>query len=112
MRAPAEPVSHPSDGLDDVIAEFAAQVAHVDLDDVAAGVVVVAPDAAEDLLAGEHLSGVRDEHLQQGELAGGELDGATGAAGGAGPNVDGNVARAQGRRRGPVLGARRPLPQS
>ena len=52
--------------------ELAPQVAHVDLDDVRAGIEVVAPDGAEDLLAAEHLAGVAQEVGEQVELARGE----------------------------------------
>ena len=48
--------------------ELAAQVADVDLDDVRARVVVVAPDAVEDLLARQHLAGVAHEVREQVEL--------------------------------------------
>jgi hypothetical protein len=36
-----QPVAHPRDGLDDAVAELLAEVPHVDLDDVGAGVEVV-----------------------------------------------------------------------
>ena len=71
-----EAVPHPTHGLDDAVAELAAQVADVDVDDVGAGVEVVAPHVGEQLLAGQHLAGVAQEGLGQGELAGGEVDGA------------------------------------
>ena len=51
-----------------------AQVADVDVDDVGAGVVVVAPHVGEQLLAAEHLAGVAQEHLEHRELARAELD--------------------------------------
>ncbi len=50
-RSIGEPVAHPADGLDRVLAELATQVADVDLDHVRAGVVVIAPDVCEQLLA-------------------------------------------------------------
>ena len=53
-----EPVAHAAHGGDRVGAELLAQVADVDVDDVRAGVEVVAPHVVEQLLAGEHLAGV------------------------------------------------------
>ena len=51
LASAREAVAHPAHGLDRVLAELAAQVADVDLDDVRARVVVVAPDVGEQLLA-------------------------------------------------------------
>ena len=48
--------------------EFAAQIADVDVDDVRARVVLVPPDGAEDLLTGQHLSGVAHQVMEQLEL--------------------------------------------
>jgi hypothetical protein len=53
---------------------LAAQVADVDLQRVRRRAEVVAPDAIEDLLAGEHLPRVLQEQLEQEELGAGELD--------------------------------------
>ena len=47
----AERVAHAADRLDDAVAELAAQVADVHVDDVRAGVEVVAPHVREQLLA-------------------------------------------------------------
>src|SRR3954451_2934857 len=54
--------------------ELAAQVADVDLERVRARAEVIAPDALEDLPAGEHLAGVAEEELEHEELRAGELD--------------------------------------
>ena len=59
-----------ADGLDrGVGAELLAQAPDADVDDVRAGVEVVAPDLGEQALAAEHLAGVVDEVVQQPELA-------------------------------------------
>lgn len=53
---------------------LAAQVHHVHVQGVGARLEVEAPHRLEDLLAGQHLPRVRQEHLQQGELGTGQLD--------------------------------------
>ena len=69
-------------------AELPAQVADVDVDHVGAGVVVVAPDVREQLLAAQHLAGVAHQDLEHGELARGQVDGASVRAGPAGAQVE------------------------
>jgi len=51
-----------------------AQVAHGDVDDVAAGVELVPPDVLGQDLARQHLAGVAHEVLEQRELTVGQLD--------------------------------------
>ena len=68
-----EPVPHAAHGLEALGPELAAQVADVDVDDVGAGVEVVAPDVREQLLAAEDLARVAQERLQQRELLGRQL---------------------------------------
>ena len=53
--------------------ELAAQVAHVDVDDVAASVEVDSPHRVQELLAGQHLPGVPHEVLKQRELPAGQV---------------------------------------
>src|SRR5919201_7062502 len=55
--------------------KLAAQVADVDLDHVSPRVEVIAPHGAQDLLLGEHLSGVAHEVGEQLELTSRERDG-------------------------------------
>src|ERR1700693_3980852 len=47
------------------VAELAAQIPDVHVDDVGAGVVVVAPDRAQDLLAGEDVTAVSHQVREQ-----------------------------------------------
>ena len=54
-RSGAEAVADPAHGLEPVLAELPAQVADVDVDDVRPRVVVVAPDARQQLLAAQDL---------------------------------------------------------
>src|SRR4051812_29155717 len=54
--------------------ELGAQVPHVDVDDVARRGVAAAPDRVEEVLAGEDLSRVAGEVLQQVELQRPELE--------------------------------------
>lgn len=69
-----ESIAHAADGLDPAGAEFAAQVADVDLDDVGAGVEVESPDLIMQLFAGEHLARMPEQSCSEGELARGQLD--------------------------------------
>ena len=57
-----------------LLAELGAQSADVDVDRARAAVVLVAPHAREQLLAGEHLAGMRDEELEQLVLHVGEVE--------------------------------------
>ena len=73
--------------------ELAAQVADVDVDDVAAGVEVDAPHRVEELLAREHLARVAHEVLEQRELAARQVDlDVVAARGDAGLGVEREVA--------------------
>src|SRR4029450_11839415 len=57
-------------GLDRSLrAQLLAQAADADVDDVGAGVEVVAPDLGQEPLAADHLTGVENELVQQLELA-------------------------------------------
>ncbi len=73
-----EPVAHRPDvtigSVCAVSAQLAAQVADVDIDDVGARVVLVAPDGAQDLLAGEHPAAVAQQVGEQLELGRREPD--------------------------------------
>src|SRR5437870_3387509 len=58
-----------ADGLDRRLgAELLPQPAHAHLDDVRAGVEVVAPHLGEEALAADHLARVQDEVVEQPEL--------------------------------------------
>ena len=67
-----QPVPSAAHGLDDGLlarpVELAAQVADVDVHDVALRIEAVSPDAAEDLGAGENLALVSHQELEQSEL--------------------------------------------
>src|SRR3954471_2923597 len=67
-----EPVPHRADRLDRRGAaragELSPQISHVDLHDVRAGVEVITPDRAQDLLTGQDLVPVPEEVGQQVEL--------------------------------------------
>ena len=54
--------------------DLAAEVPDVDLDDVGVAVEGVVPHVVEDLALRDDRAGVRDQVLEDGELAGGELD--------------------------------------
>src|SRR5687768_3462477 len=73
-----EPVADQPHGLDRVTAErrvdLLPQVAGVHLHDVGAALERVVPDVVEDLLLGHHVTRPTHEVLQQGELAGRQLD--------------------------------------
>lgn len=59
----ANAVSHAAHGGDELGAELFTERADIDLDDVRTGVEIVAPDAREDLLARQHLSGMAKKKL-------------------------------------------------
>jgi cellulose synthase/poly-beta-1,6-N-acetylglucosamine synthase-like glycosyltransferase len=96
-RSPREAVAHAPDCLDHVPAQLASQVADVDVDHVGLGVEVIAPDVRQQLLARQHLVGVAQECLGQGELPPGQLDRPVGHRGPPGAQVQGHVARPQQR---------------
>ena len=56
------------------LVDAAPQPAHVDLDDVGVALEILLPDAGEDLVLRDHLSGPPHEELEHLELAGRELD--------------------------------------
>src|SRR5665213_221051 len=66
------PISHAPDGRDDVRSKLPSQVADINVHDIGVGVEVVAPGMAEELLAGEHLTLVGEERLEERELLGGQ----------------------------------------
>jgi len=39
----AESITHPADGLDSISSDLLSQIANIDIDDVAAGVIVITP---------------------------------------------------------------------
>src|SRR6266567_1351932 len=84
-------------GLEPVV-DLAAQATHQHLEHVSKGVVVVVPHVGRDRRAIEHLSRVRDEQLQQGELLRAEGEHAVAAAYSAGGEVDLQVRDAVHRR--------------
>src|SRR5512132_2525975 len=73
-----QPVAAAADRLDggppERPVELVAQVAHVDLDDVGVALELVVPDVLDDLPLGHGLAPAAEQELQQGELAGGQLD--------------------------------------
>src|SRR5690554_3976631 len=73
-RGSLDAVADAADGGDQVGAELLAQVADVDVDDVGAGVEVVAPHVREQLLTRQGLTAVADQHLGERELARRQLD--------------------------------------
>ena len=77
MGAVAQHVAHAAHGVQQPrLARrlgLAPQVAHVDLQRVGGRPEVIAPDAVEDLPAGEHLAWVVQEQLEQQELGAGQL---------------------------------------
>src|SRR5690242_2653512 len=69
-----KPISDIANGLDGrVRPQLLAQPPNADVDDVGARVEVVAPHAAQQLLAADHLARVLAELVQQAELALGQL---------------------------------------
>src|SRR5687767_8791828 len=73
-RTVTEAVADPSDRLDRVVAELLAQGADVDVDDVGPRLGVVAPHPRQDLVSAEHLSRMAHQHLEQRELASGQVE--------------------------------------
>ena len=69
-----QPVAHAPHGLDPLGTQLAPQVADIHIHHVGPRFEVVAPHAAEQLLPGQHLTGVAQERLGQGELPGREVD--------------------------------------
>lgn len=65
----AEAVAEAAYRLDPALADLAADRSDEDLDDVGRRVVSVAPHPVEDLLAGEHIAGVKHEKFHDRELA-------------------------------------------
>src|SRR5262249_54305767 len=87
--------AHRADELPVFVADLVAQAADVDLDDVRIGDVVVTPDAVEERLAGEDLTGMGDQEFEEVEFARGQLDRTIGAPDLPGLAVDGQVAEAE-----------------
>ena len=69
-----EAVAHPAHARDATLAELAAEVPHVHVDDVRPRIEVVAPDVAQELLARQHLTGVAEEGVRERELPGAQAD--------------------------------------
>jgi hypothetical protein len=65
-----ESVAGAADGFDPIGSDLAAQVADVDIDDVATGVEVVAPYLRQELFSAEDLVGVAAECFGERELPG------------------------------------------
>lgn len=74
---------------------LAAQVHHVHVQGVGARFEVEAPDRLQDLLAGQHLPRMGQEHLQQGEFGPGQLDAARTAGDLAGGEVHPQIGEGQ-----------------
>jgi hypothetical protein len=70
----AQAVAGPADRLDQRLAELAAQIAHVHVDEVRARIEVRAPGHGQQLRPGQNLARVAGERLQQRELAGGQAE--------------------------------------
>ena len=87
-------------------AELAPEIADVDIDDVGLGIVLVAPNRREDLLAGENAAAMAHQMDEQVELGARQSHLLSGAAHLAGDQVDLDVADAQ-RCRGGFCAARR-----
>src|SRR5437016_8911589 len=75
------PIPLTTDRFNRLAADLGAQPAHVDVDDVRAGVKAVAPDGGEDPVFADGLAGAGHELAQQEELALGELHSAKVALG-------------------------------
>src|SRR5215211_1503173 len=87
--------AHRPDELPVLVADFVAQGADVDLDDVRIGDVVVPPDAVEERLTRKDLARMGDEQFQEIEFARGQFDRAIGAPDLAGLAIDGAVAETE-----------------
>ncbi len=74
----AEDIARAAHRLDDTMLsvglDFLAQVAHIDLDNIALAAEVIAPDAVVDHLAGENLVGVAHKEVEQIVLFCGEFN--------------------------------------
>src|SRR5947208_3200886 len=70
--AAIDPIALTPHGFHDVCAELRAETPHVHVDDVGAGIEVVAPDAREKPLLRDRLAGMLEQLLQKEELALGE----------------------------------------
>jgi hypothetical protein len=72
-------VAYAADGFEEFFffwgIDFFSEALHVDIDEVATGVEVVVPDLFIDLDAGEDAAGGAHEEFEEGEFAGGEVDG-------------------------------------
>jgi len=83
-----QPIAHSPQRCEAFGAEFAAQVAHIDVDDVRLGIEVVTPDVAEELLAGEDLARMAEKRFRKGEFACRQVDDAVADGGLAGAEVE------------------------
>src|SRR5690606_32490888 len=70
FRSAHEAVPETPDRLDQLVAELAPKVLHVDVDEVAGRLEAGAPDPVEDLLPAEHAPGREEQQLQHLELLG------------------------------------------
>ena len=75
-RAGVEPIAHAPKRDEALGAELAPQISHVHVDDIGPRVVVIAPDMAQQLFAGQHLPWMTQEGLSEGELTRGQVHGA------------------------------------
>ena len=92
--------------------DLAPQVVHVLVDDVGAAIVGEIPDRLDDLRAAEHVAGVPEEQLQQGELLGRELELGSVTARPLGGRIQLEVALGEDDGPGPVVAAaQRPQPR-
>src|SRR5579875_2546108 len=100
-----QPVAGSPDGLERLPAErdvdLAADVAHVDLDDVVVAFEVEVPHVSEYLRLGDHLPGPAHEELEQGEFPGAQPDLLLPPPAHVGGRVHGQVAGAQDAGAGP-----------
>src|SRR5919106_6091959 len=90
-RGRPEPVPDAAHRLESPLSQLAAEVADVDVDDVRAGVIVIAPDQGEELLAAHDLVRVLEERSKKLELARAQLDGTPGDACPARPQVERDI---------------------
>src|SRR5687767_8393091 len=104
-------IAHPAHGRDPALSQLLAEVPNIDIHDIRAGIEVVAPDVAQELLAAEHLPRMPEEHVGEAELPSGQLD-APGADGQPSrPQIEHRVADLEdGRLSRPALAQARPHP--
>src|SRR3954447_5217696 len=92
ISGPEEAVAHAADRLDRQVAQLGPQAPHARLDDVASGIVVDAPDVAEQLVPPADVPAMAHEVPEQLELALGEDHVAVGGHGASPVQVEADAA--------------------